>query len=107
VVQETVLAWTLSGRIPAVTAQSNTQRTFLLREGSNLEHDLNRFLEETMMQPITTTEQAREEHFSFTQPNNQMGDLLSSQNGTQSTSDFSSHSTAMTTCKSMQAGQRS
>jgi hypothetical protein len=57
VVQETVLAWTLSGQIPAVTAQSNTQRIFLLREGSNLEHDLKSFWEEeTMMQPITTTE---------------------------------------------------
>jgi len=48
----------------------------LLREGRNLEHDLNRFWEvETMMQPITTKEQAREEHF-LAQPNNQMEDLL-------------------------------
>jgi len=61
VLQETFLGWTLSGRTLDVTAQSDTQRTFLLREGSNLEYDLNSFWEvETMKQPITTTEQARE-----------------------------------------------
>lgn len=48
---------------PQLSPTKVTQRTFLLREGSNLEHDLTRFWEvETMMQPITT-EQAREEHF--------------------------------------------
>lgn len=62
--QETVLGWTFSGRTPAVTVPSDTQRTFLLREVSNLEHDLNRFWEvEPMVQSMTAERQACEEQF--------------------------------------------
>jgi len=64
VLQETVLGWTFSGRTPAVTVPSDTQRTFLLREVSNLEHDLNRFWEvEPMVQSMTAERQACEEQF--------------------------------------------
>jgi hypothetical protein len=45
VLKERVLGWTFSGRTPAVSVPSDTQCTFLLREVSNLEHDLNRFWE--------------------------------------------------------------
>jgi len=45
VLQETVLGWTLSGRTPATTTQHDPQHTFLLREDSRLEHNLNRFWE--------------------------------------------------------------
>lgn len=62
--QETVLDWTFSGRTPAVTVPSDTQRTFLLREVSNLKHDLNRFWEvEPMVQSMTTGQLACEEYF--------------------------------------------
>jgi hypothetical protein len=65
VLQETVLGCTLSGRTPAVTALTDTQYIFLLRDDSNLEHDLNCFWEvEPMVQPTMTTEQQEcEEHF--------------------------------------------
>ena len=64
VLQETVLGWTLAGQTPAVT-QNSPQRTFLLHDDNNLEHNLNRFWElESMEQPSMTAEQrACEEHF--------------------------------------------
>ena len=49
VLQETVLGWTHSGRTPATTTQHDPQHTFLLREDSRLEHNLNRFWE---MEPL-------------------------------------------------------
>jgi hypothetical protein len=39
VLQETVLGWTLSGRNPAVTTSSDTQRAFLVREDDSLVKD--------------------------------------------------------------------
>jgi hypothetical protein len=65
VLQETVLGWTLSGQTPAVTTTSDTQRTFLVREDTSLEINLNRFWEVESVEPSTITpeQQACEEHF--------------------------------------------
>jgi len=65
VLQETVLGWTLAGRTPATTTSDTAQHTFLLREDSRLENNLNRFWEvETVEQSTITAEQkACEEHF--------------------------------------------
>jgi hypothetical protein len=54
VLQETALGWTISGRTPIPT-QNGTQRTFLLREDSRLEHNLNRFWEVEPMELSTMT----------------------------------------------------
>jgi hypothetical protein len=65
VVQETVLGWKLSGRTPAVTTTSDTQRTLLVREDNSLEINLNRFWELESVEPSTMTpeQQACEENF--------------------------------------------
>jgi len=65
VLQETVLDWTLAGRTPATTTPDNAQHTFLIREDSKLEHNLNCFWEvEPVEQSTMTAEQkACEEHF--------------------------------------------
>ena len=55
VLQETVLGWTLSGRTPAITTQHDPQHTFLLREDSRLEHNLNRFLKVEPAEQSTMT----------------------------------------------------
>ena len=65
VLQETVLVWTLAGRTLATTTPDNAQHTFLIREDSKLEHNLNCFWEvEPVEQSTMTAEQkACEEHF--------------------------------------------
>jgi len=56
--QETVLCWKLSVRIPTTTIQHNPDSTFLLRVVSSLEHNLNRSMEFEPVGPSTmTTEQ--------------------------------------------------
>jgi len=58
VLQETVLGWTLSVRIPATTTQHDPQHTFLLREDNSLEHNLNRFWEVEPVEQSTMTKGA-------------------------------------------------
>jgi len=53
VLQEIVLGWTLTGRIPATTTQHDPQHTFLLREDNGLEHNLNRSWEVEPVEPST------------------------------------------------------
>jgi len=78
VLQETVLGWTLAGRTPTTTTSDTAQHTFLIREDSRLERNLNRFWEVEQVEQSTMTAEQKscEEHFlTHTQPNNQMGDL--------------------------------
>jgi len=65
VLQETVLGWTLAGQTQATTTPDNVQHTFLLREDSRLEHNLNRFWEVEPVEQFTMTaeQKACEEHF--------------------------------------------
>jgi len=65
VLQETVLGWIISGRTPVLNNQRTHQHSFLLRENTSLQQNLNRFWEvEPMEQPILTPEhQACEQHF--------------------------------------------
>jgi len=76
--KETVLCWTLSGRTPDTTTQHDPQHTFLLREDSRLEHNLNSFWEVESVEQSTMTkeQQAYEQHFISHKPNKQMEDLL-------------------------------
>ena len=56
-----------SGQTPAVTTSHDTQHTFLLREYSSLEHNLNRFWEvEPVEQSTITAEQQFCEEHSYT-----------------------------------------
>jgi len=66
VLQETVLGWTLSGRTPAPATHTDPQHTFLLRQDSSLEHNLNHFWEVEPVEQSTMTaeQQACEQHFS-------------------------------------------
>jgi hypothetical protein len=80
VLQETVLGWTLVGGTPASTTLDNAQHTFLLREDSRLEQNLNRLCEVEPVEQSTMTAKQKscEEHFlspTHTQPNNQMENL--------------------------------
>jgi len=65
VLQETVLGWTLAGRTPATTTSDTAQHTFLLREDSRLECNLNRFWEVEQVEQSTMTAEQKscEEHF--------------------------------------------
>jgi hypothetical protein len=65
VLQETALGWTISGRTPTSATSCDKQHTFLLRNDSSLQQNLNRFWEvESVEQSTMTAEQnACEEHF--------------------------------------------
>jgi len=65
VLQETVLGWTLAGRTPATTTSDTAQHTFLLREDSRLERNLNRFweVEQVEQSTMTTEQKSCEDHF--------------------------------------------
>jgi hypothetical protein len=65
VLQEIVLGRTLSVRTEATTTPDNVKHTFLLREGSRLEHNLNCFWEVEPVEESTMTaeQKACKEHF--------------------------------------------
>jgi len=78
VLQETVLGWTLAGRIPATTRQHEPQPTFLLREDNSLEHNLKFFREVETVEPstMTTEQQVCKQHVITHTTQKMMEDLL-------------------------------
>ena len=72
--QETVLGWIVSGKTPVVNTPSSAQQSFLLRENTQLEVNLNRFweFEPEQLPTLTPEQQFCEQHFvkNTTQQNN-------------------------------------
>jgi hypothetical protein len=65
VLQETVLGWIVSGKTPAVNNSISPQQSFMVRDNTQLEANLNRFWEIEPEQPSTLTleQQQCEQHF--------------------------------------------